>query len=175
MAKKIATELGSPELLVNNASVTQLIPLGDFEAVTDEVRDTILAGDTILAVNVLSMFYYTRVLAPYVKSRGQDAIVNVGSIAGLTGNGSSPIHAVSKAVVAGLTKSLAHALAPGDPSMLRCTENSRYPLVERTRGGDGAPQKGGAPTSHDHARRGCGVDLHLAGAGGDYRADFRHR
>jgi 3-oxoacyl-[acyl-carrier protein] reductase len=93
-------------LLVNNASVTPLIPLGDLEAVKDEV------WDTILAVNVMGMFYSACGLAPYVNARGRDAIVNVGSIAGLTGNGSSLPHAVSKAAVAGLTKSLAHALAP---------------------------------------------------------------
>ena len=93
-------------MLVNNASVTPLIPLGDLEAVTDEVWDTILA-----VINVMGMFYSARGLAPYVNARGWDAIVNVGSIAGLTGNGSSLPHAVSKAAVAGLTKSLAHALA----------------------------------------------------------------
>ncbi len=93
-------------MLVNNASVTPLIPLGDLEAVTDEV------WDTILAVNVTGMFYSARGLAPYVNARGRDDIVNVGSIAGLTGNGSSLPHVVSKAAVAGLTKSLAHALAP---------------------------------------------------------------
>ncbi|CAM4428173.1 hypothetical protein PAPH110629_13340 [Paenibacillus phoenicis] len=40
------------------------------------------------------------------------AIVNVGSIAGITGKGSSLPYAVSKAAVNGLTKSLAHALVP---------------------------------------------------------------
>lgn len=43
-------------------------------------------------------------------SRG--SIVNVGSIAGVTGLGSSLPYAVSKAAVHGLTKSLARALAP---------------------------------------------------------------
>lgn len=106
MVKQIAAELGGPELLVNNASVTQVIPLGDLEALTDEV------WDTILAVNVKGMFYCARAVAPYMKARGRGAIVNVGSIAGLTGNGSSLPYAVSKAAVSGLTRSLAHALAP---------------------------------------------------------------
>src|SRR5215211_4919999 len=47
-----------------------------------------------------------------MKARGRGAIVNVGSIAGLTSNGSSLPYAVSKAAVSGLTRSLAHALAP---------------------------------------------------------------
>ena len=42
-----------------------------------------------------------------MKQNKQGAIVNVGSIAGLTGSGSSLPYAVSKAAVHGLTKSLA--------------------------------------------------------------------
>lgn len=42
----------------------------------------------------------------------QGAIVNLGSIAGQTGLGSSLPYAVSKAAVHGLTKSLARTLAP---------------------------------------------------------------
>lgn len=47
-----------------------------------------------------------------MKKSKAGAIVNVGSIAGLTGAGSSMPYAVSKSAVHGLTKSLAHALAP---------------------------------------------------------------
>lgn len=106
MVEQIAAELGSPGLLVNNASVTRLIPLADLEALTEEV------WDTILAVNVKGMFYGARAVAPYMKALGRGAIVNVGSTAGPTGNGSSLPYAVSKAAVEGLTRSLAHALAP---------------------------------------------------------------
>lgn len=62
-------------------------------------------------MNVKGMFFCARAAAPYLKqSRG--AIVNLGSIAGLTGSGSSLPYAVSKAAVHGLTKSLARAPAP---------------------------------------------------------------
>lgn len=47
-----------------------------------------------------------------MKKNKQGAIVNIGSIAGQTGLGSSLPYAVSKAAVHGLTKSLARALAP---------------------------------------------------------------
>lgn len=47
-----------------------------------------------------------------MKSSGHGAIVNLGSIAGNTGAGSSLPYAVSKAAVHGLTRSLAKALAP---------------------------------------------------------------
>lgn len=97
---------GSVDLLVNNASVTRHIPLQDLEAVTDE------AWDELVGVNVKGMFYCARAAAPLMVRGGGGAIVNVGSIAGKTGRGSSLPYAVSKAAVHGLTLSLAHALAP---------------------------------------------------------------
>lgn len=97
---------GSVDLLVNNASVTRHIPLQDLEAVTDD------AWDELIGVNVKGMFYCARAAAPLMNRGGGGAIVNVGSIAGKTGRGSSLPYAVSKAAVHGLTLSLAHALAP---------------------------------------------------------------
>jgi 3-oxoacyl-[acyl-carrier protein] reductase len=47
-----------------------------------------------------------------MKQQKMGSILNMGSIAGITGSGSSLPYAVSKAAVHGLTKSLAHALAP---------------------------------------------------------------
>ncbi|MEK3916902.1 SDR family NAD(P)-dependent oxidoreductase [Paenibacillus sp. FSL H7-0331] len=106
MVAAIVQQFGTVDLLVNNASITQHIALDDLEAATDEV------WDELYAVNVKGMFNCARAAAPWMKHNHQGAIVNVGSIAGLTGSGSSLPYAVSKAAVHGLTKSLAHALAP---------------------------------------------------------------
>jgi 3-oxoacyl-[acyl-carrier protein] reductase len=106
MVDTVVRELGTVDLLINNASVTRHIPLDDLEAAEDDV------WDRLYAVNVKGMFYCARAAAPFMKRSKQGAIVNVGSIAGLTGSGSSLPYAVSKAAVHGLTKSLAHALAP---------------------------------------------------------------
>lgn len=106
MAARVAERFGRIDLLVNNASVTRHIPLPDLEAATDDV------WDELFDVNVKGMFYCARAVAPFMKQGGGGAIVNVGSIAGATGNGSSLPYAVSKAAVHGLTKSLARALAP---------------------------------------------------------------
>lgn len=106
MVGRVAAELGPPQLLVNNASITRMIPLEDLEAATEEV------WDDLFAVNVKGMFHCARAVAPHMKERGEGAIVNLGSIAGLTGSGSSLPYAVSKSAVVGLTKSLARALAP---------------------------------------------------------------
>lgn len=106
MVEAIVQQFGTVDLLVNNASTTRHIPLEDLEAATDDV------WDELYAVNVKGMFYCARAVAPLMKQKQQGAIVNVGSIAGLVGSGSSLPYAVSKAAVHGLTKSLARALAP---------------------------------------------------------------
>jgi 3-oxoacyl-[acyl-carrier protein] reductase len=106
MVRQIIAAFGTLDLLVNNASITRHIPLADLEAAGDEV------WDELFDVNVKGMFYCARAAAPYLKQSKQGAIVNLGSIAGNTGNGSSLPYAVSKAAVHGLTKSLARALSP---------------------------------------------------------------
>lgn len=106
MVDQIVEHFGTVDLLVNNASITHHIPMDDLEAATGEV------WDELYAVNVKGMFYCARAVAPYMKKKHEGAIVNVGSIAGLSGVGSSLPYAVSKAAVHGLTKSLARALAP---------------------------------------------------------------
>lgn len=106
MIETIVQQFGTVDLLVNNASITKHIPMDDLEAATEDV------WDELFDVNVKGMFYCARAIAPYMKKKKQGAIVNIGSIAGQTGLGSSLPYAVSKAAVHGLTKSLARALAP---------------------------------------------------------------
>lgn len=106
MVEQVVQTYGTVDLLVNNASITQHIPMDDLEAATSEI------WDELYGVNVKGMFFCARAVAPYMKQSGQGAIVNLGSIAGNTGAGSSIPYAVSKAAVHGLTQSLARALAP---------------------------------------------------------------
>ncbi|QTH40703.1 SDR family oxidoreductase [Cohnella sp. LGH] len=105
MTDTIVQQFGTIDLLVNNASITRHIPMDNLEAATGEV------WDELFDVNVKGMFYCARAVAPFMKKQN-GAIVNLGSIAGQTGLGSSLPYAVSKAAVHGLTKSLARALAP---------------------------------------------------------------
>lgn len=106
MISRIVQQFGRLDGLVNNASITRHIPLDDLESATDEV------WNELMNVNVKGMFNCARAAAPYMKAARQGALVNLGSIAGQTGSGSSLPYAVSKAAVHGLTKSLARALAP---------------------------------------------------------------
>ncbi|ADM39255.1 SDR family NAD(P)-dependent oxidoreductase [Bacillus spizizenii ATCC 6633 = JCM 2499] len=106
MVRLIVKIYGPIDVLINNASITRHIPMDDLEAATEDI------WDELYAVNVKGMFFCARAVAPFMKKSKAGAIVNVGSIAGLTGAGSSMPYAVSKSAVHGLTKSLAHALAP---------------------------------------------------------------
>ncbi|MGO4544432.1 SDR family NAD(P)-dependent oxidoreductase [Paenibacillus sp. 2TAB23] len=106
MIKLLVQQFGTIDLLVNNASITRHIPLDDLEGATEEI------WDELFDVNVKGMFYCSRAVAPFMNRNNEGAIVNLGSIAGQTGLGSSLPYAVSKSAIHGLTKSLARALAP---------------------------------------------------------------
>ncbi|WP_322047748.1 SDR family oxidoreductase [Paraburkholderia sp. J67] len=97
---------GGIDYLVNNAGITRQLRFDDLDAISDET------WDTLIAVNVKGTFHCCRAAAPYLRENPGSAIVNIGSIAGETGYGSSLPYAVSKSAVHGLTKSLARALAP---------------------------------------------------------------
>lgn len=105
MIHVFAERFGRLDILVNNAGVTRYVPLARLEDLTDEIWD--LTFDT----NLRGTFYCCRAAAPHLKET-QGAIVNVASIAGVRGAGSSIAYAVSKAGVIHLTRVLAVALAP---------------------------------------------------------------
>ena len=105
MVRRCRDELGGLDVLVNNAGTTRFIDHTDLDALTDEV------WDEIFGVNLMGTFYCCRAALPLLQAR-QGAIVNVTSVAGLQGDGSSIPYAASKAAGNCLTKSLARALAP---------------------------------------------------------------
>ena len=106
MVDRTVKELGGVDILVNNAGRTRFIPLSDIGEVTDA------DWDSILQLNVKGAFYATRACVPSMRQRGAGLVVNVSSIAGHTGAGSSIPYAVSKGAMTTLTKSLAQGLAP---------------------------------------------------------------
>ena len=99
-------QLGPIGVLVNNAGATIPMPLDDLDGATDDV------WQQMLAVNLMAPWYCARAVADDLRAADDGCVVNVGSIAGLTGKGSSLPYAVSKSALHGLTRSLAHALAP---------------------------------------------------------------
>ncbi|MAE93144.1 MAG: hypothetical protein CL910_00645 [Deltaproteobacteria bacterium] len=99
-------ELGRLDILVNNAGTTSFIPHQDLEKVTRE------DWDTILGVNLVGPFQCARAACAALKAGEGGEIVNVSSVAGVYGTGSSIPYCASKAGVNNLTITLARVLGP---------------------------------------------------------------
>jgi 3-oxoacyl-[acyl-carrier protein] reductase len=107
MLADVEQKLGLVDTLVNNAGRTHFVPYPDLEGVTEEI------WDDIIGVNVKGAFFCARAAAAQMRRKGQGGVVvNVASIAGITGRGSSIPYAASKGAMVNLTKALALALAP---------------------------------------------------------------
>lgn len=105
MVEATVSTHGRLDAVVNNAATTRFVAHPDLEGLTEEV------WNDILQVNLKGTFYVCRAALPHLKtSRG--SIVNVASVAGISGGGSSIAYAASKGAVITLTKSLSRALAP---------------------------------------------------------------
>src|SRR5271165_182306 len=100
-------EYGRIDYLINNAGWSTRIPHAQLGDLTDEI------WDHTLNVNLRGVFYCVRAAAPFLRQRLGSSIVNISSVASISGQGSSIAYAASKAGVVTMTKSLARALAPG--------------------------------------------------------------
>lgn len=105
MVTAAVAHFGRLDYLVNSAGTTRFVAYADLDGLSGEI------WDDIMAVNVKGLFFACRAAAPHLKATG-GSIVNITSIAGLTGKGSSIAYAASKAAAVSVTKSLALTLAP---------------------------------------------------------------
>jgi 3-oxoacyl-[acyl-carrier protein] reductase len=107
MFGQVQSEFGHLDVLVNNAGWSTRVPQRELEALTDDI------WNRTFDVNLRGLFYCVRATVPLLrKGPGGSSIVNVASVAGSTGVGSSMAYAAAKAGVITMTKSLARALAP---------------------------------------------------------------
>lgn len=95
--------LGGIDILVNNAGI---VIAGPFEELTDE------QFDTIMNVNVRSMFRLSREAVAYLRTSGRGRIINLGSIMSDLAGPTLSIYGTSKHAVAGLTRGMAVDLGP---------------------------------------------------------------
>jgi 3-oxoacyl-[acyl-carrier protein] reductase len=97
---------GRIDALVNNAGVTKFVKYLDLNDLN--------AADfqRIYSVNVIGAYQMVRACAPAMKRQGKGAVVNVSSVAGITGMGSSIAYAASKGALNNMTFALARALGP---------------------------------------------------------------
>jgi NAD(P)-dependent dehydrogenase (short-subunit alcohol dehydrogenase family) len=95
------------DVLVNNAGTAWGAPFGQFPE---------LGWDKVMDINVKSPFFLTQALTPLLAKNASaantSAIINIGSIAGILGNGlDNYSYAVSKSAIHQLTRVLANELA----------------------------------------------------------------
>jgi 3-oxoacyl-[acyl-carrier protein] reductase len=105
LVARTVADLGGIDVLVNNAAMTHFVAHTDLDALTSEI------WDEIFALNVKGTFFACRAAMPHLKAR-KGNIVNIASVAGIAGAGSSIAYAASKGAVITMTKSFARAFAP---------------------------------------------------------------
>ncbi|MEG3125582.1 SDR family NAD(P)-dependent oxidoreductase [Sphingomonas sp. GB1N7] len=97
---------GRIDFLVNNSGRTKFANHEDLDAL--DAEDFV----DIYRLNTIAPFQMIRACAPAMRAGGIGAVVNVASVAGVFGNGSSVAYAASKGALVTMTRSLARALAP---------------------------------------------------------------
>ena len=97
---------GSLDVLVNCAGTTKPIEHDDLDGLDDALFDH------IMATNVRGAFAGVRAMRPALDLADAPVVVNISSIAGVTGVGSNVAYCASKAAMDSLTRSLGRALAP---------------------------------------------------------------
>lgn len=106
LAEATLKQWGRIDILVNNAGTTKFAAHTDLAALSAE------DWQTIYGVNVIGPFQMMRACLDALKEHGDGSVVNVSSIAGVMGVGSSIAYAASKGALNTLTLSLARAFAP---------------------------------------------------------------
>ena len=106
VAEAALREFDRIDVLVNNAGTTVFVPHDQLDRI--ESAD----WDHVLAVNLKGPFQCARAVRAAMEKSGEGEIVNVSSVAGLNGTGSSIPYCASKAALNNLTLTLARALAP---------------------------------------------------------------
>jgi 3-oxoacyl-[acyl-carrier protein] reductase len=99
MAEMAIERFGRVDVLMNNAGV-----LDDYLAAADTPT---AVWDRVLGVNLGAQFFTARALVPQMLERGDGAIINVASTAGLNGGNGGVAYTASKHGVIGFTRQLA--------------------------------------------------------------------
>jgi 3-oxoacyl-[acyl-carrier protein] reductase len=106
LAAQVADRYGRLDLLVNNAGITTPIPHDDLNGLSDEWIDR------IFQTNWRGAFASVRAFKELLRADDGGTVVNISSVAAVTGIGSNVAYCASKAAMDSMTRSLARALAP---------------------------------------------------------------
>lgn len=102
VTKQVVADHGQIDILVNNAGIFHFTPL--LTATEAEFR-------RIIDINLVGVFLGMQAVARHMVERKSGSIVNISSIAGLTGAAAFSSYNASKFAVRGMTKSAARELA----------------------------------------------------------------
>jgi len=138
VVEEIVKDFGRIDILVNNAGITKD---GALKRMTEE------QWDVVMAVNLKSVFNFTKAVQPVMWKQAGGSIVNMSSVVGVSGNANQCNYAASKAGIIGFTKSVAkemgvrgirnNVIAPGFietemtaalPEEIRKSWNEKIPL-----------------------------------------------
>jgi 3-oxoacyl-[acyl-carrier protein] reductase len=98
MAEVALERFGRVDVLMNNAGI-----LEDFLPAADTPT---AVWDRVLGVNLFGQFFTARALLPQMVERGDGAIINVASTAGLNGGNGGAAYTTSKHAIIGFTRQL---------------------------------------------------------------------
>ena len=95
MIKRINSYSNGIDILVNNAGIQHVSPVKSFP--TDQ-------WNTIIAINLSSVFHTSRLVLPYMEKQNWGRIINIASVHGLVGSVNKAAYVSAKHGVLGLTK-----------------------------------------------------------------------
>ncbi len=156
-------ELGSVEILVNNAGIQHVAPVEDFP---------VEQWDRIIAINLSSTFHTTAAALPFMKKAGYGRIVNIASAHGLRASPNKSAYVAAKHGVVGFTKTVALETAQRRHHLQRHLPRLRADPPGRN--ADRRPGEGARPRSRDdHPQRDPGEAAQQAvrHRGGNRRGD----
>lgn len=147
--KRIESDLGPIEVLVNNAGITRD---GFMHKMSKE------NWDQVIRVDLNSVFYLSRCVIEGMRERGFGRIINISSVNGVAGQAGQTNYSAAKAGIIGFTKALAkegagkgitaNVIAPGyiDTEMVRAVPEDVLQKIIRT------IPRGRLGSTHDIAR-----------------------
>lgn len=106
LATSLADQYGHIDVLVNCAGMTEPVPHDDLDGLDDVLIDQ------IFATNWRGPFACVRAFRALLVAAESPVIINISSVAAVTGQGSNVAYCASKAALDSMTRSLARALGP---------------------------------------------------------------